>query len=121
MKRLFALAFIVAGLFSPSAVAEDLNVQRLLAQCNSTAVQDWWYCLGYVGATSDVMMLNGVALNVNPSSSALKDLAICPPTAVSYGASRQAFINWAQKHPENWSASMGVGVVLALREVWPCP
>jgi hypothetical protein len=32
----------------------------------------------------------------------------------------QAFVNWAEKHPESWSQRNIYGVALALRESWPC-
>jgi hypothetical protein len=38
----------------------------------------------------------------------------------TYGAARQAFVNWAEKHPEQWSKPMIVGVIEALNETWPC-
>jgi hypothetical protein len=32
----------------------------------------------------------------------------------------QAFINWAEKHPENWTMGGADGVILALKETWLC-
>jgi hypothetical protein len=32
----------------------------------------------------------------------------------------QAFLNWAEKHPEAWSYNQIRGVILALGETWPC-
>jgi hypothetical protein len=35
-------------------------------------------------------------------------------TATPLGAMRQAFINWAEKHPKNWSLEGADGVMLVL-------
>lgn len=121
MKRLAVLALIVAGLFPSSTVAQEQNVQTLLDNCNSTDAKQFMYCLGYIGGASDVMVLNGGILKNNPSIDILKRFAMCPPSAITYGASRQAFVNWAKNHPEAWTQSMALGVVVALRDVWPCP
>lgn len=122
MKRVGVLALIAAGLFSSNASAEPANVQGLLDQCNSEmTASEFLYCLGYVGGVSDVMILNGIIAKNNPSiDPVLKRFATCPSSAVSRGASRQAFVNWAQKHPEQWTLGTTQGVVFALRDVWPC-
>ncbi len=54
---------------------------------------------------------------MNGSSS---DLRICSTEAIPYGAMVQTFRNWAEKHPEKWGARRYMGVMLALRETWPC-
>lgn len=38
----------------------------------------------------------------------------------SNGAALEAFINWAEKHPEKWAWKMQLGVNLALHETWLC-
>jgi hypothetical protein len=35
------------------------------------------------------------------------------------GAGVQAFIKWAEKHPENWTDDGLFGVTKALSETWP--
>ena len=39
---------------------------------------------------------------------------------VTRGAMLQAFLIWAEKHPEKWSHYNGTGVLEALHETWPC-
>jgi len=45
-------------------------------------------------------------------------LALCG--APSHGAMIQAFINWAEKNPQQWATGKTAGVMLALQESWPC-
>jgi hypothetical protein len=37
------------------------------------------------------------------------------------GAARQAFLNWADKHPEEWNTETLIGVSRAMKATWPCP
>ncbi|WP_363238289.1 Rap1a/Tai family immunity protein [Mesorhizobium sp.] len=92
----------------------DADVQSLLAQCKPNN-GGWSYCLGYVGGVADMMAMNGV-LSPRPA------LSICVgQTIPTYGAYQQAFINWAEAHPEKWQSHQGFGVIESLRATWPCP
>jgi len=94
-----------------------MTIQGLLQECRGLSGlhpdldPNATYCLGYVGGIGDY--LKGMGLSgTNPKQSICGD--------ISYGAAAQAFTNWAQKHPERWSENRLIGVVLALRETWPC-
>ena len=72
------------------------------------------FCLGYILGVGQIM-----AVNAQGGDS----FAICadPRGSVpSAGAMIQAFLNWAEKHPESMSLRNVFGVALALREAWPC-
>ncbi|ESY58314.1 hypothetical protein X745_04670 [Mesorhizobium sp. LNJC374B00] len=117
MNRVGAIALIAAGLVPSHASAAQggLTTQELLNNCNaspgSSAVS---LCIGYVSGVADTMM------QVRGSDADL--VGSCPsqnPTP-TYGAYRQVFKNWAEKHPEKWGEPMFHGVRDALREMWPC-
>jgi len=67
------------------------------------------------------MFNNGSVLEaIDPKvAGLLKALSLCG-VGSTYGAEQQAFENWARAHPEEWTESSSVGVVVALRGTWPC-
>src|SRR5579859_2770914 len=79
-------------------------------------------CISYVGATRDMLQLNGTILKSAKSSEvkdALRPFALCgSPT---YGAAVKIFTNWANAHPEQWDKKQLFGVITALTEKFPCP
>jgi len=105
-----------ANAADPSA-DNAMTVHRLLGDCkialgdNPAANPNANYCLGYVSAVGDYLNAIGISdANSSPS--------ICGN--ISYGAAIQAFVAWAEKHPEHWQEPQLYGVTLALRETWPC-
>jgi hypothetical protein len=96
--------------------ALDESIQGLVQNCRSVATAragldpDANYCLGYISGIGDYM--KGLGLSGNAS------MGICGN--VTYGASVQAFMNWANAHPERWTENRLVGVATALRQTWPC-
>ncbi|WP_156933435.1 Rap1a/Tai family immunity protein [Mesorhizobium sp. LSHC412B00] len=111
MNRIAAIALIVAGLFPSQALA--LSTQELLNACQSKkGSDDNLFCLGYVNGVADAM-----GRLLGPDA---KD-RYCPTQPTTYGAFQQAFVNWALRHPEKWSAIAFNGVNQALRATWPCP
>jgi hypothetical protein len=67
------------------------------------------------------MLLHASALSMlvnDEDRQLLLRLTTCARSA-SFGAMIQVFINWAQKHPEQWSSPREFGVVQALKETWP--
>jgi hypothetical protein len=90
------------------------DIQKLLEKCNAEGEENYkqFYCIGYVAGIGDAMRLNG-------QSGLLDQMSICGEEG-TYGAMVQAFMNWAQKHPERWGEHSSVGVITALRESWPC-
>jgi hypothetical protein len=43
-----------------------------------------------------------------------------PVNGYTMGAVIQAFLNWADKHPEKWARPRIFGATAAMRETWPC-
>ncbi|GLR41465.1 Rap1a/Tai family immunity protein [Mesorhizobium amorphae] len=116
MNRIAAIALIAAGLFPSHASAEEqgFTTQGLLDQCNtkpgSVAAA---LCLGYIAGVADTM--------IQPVGEDAQRYKTCPGTPTpTYGAYRQVFVNWAQKHPEKWNSPMFAGVSQSLHEMWPC-
>jgi hypothetical protein len=98
---------------------EARTVQQLYDDCKQegSGAGTAFFCLGYIGGVADTMNL----LEVKPKDGAARNPnAMCAGGRYTYGATRQAFMNWAPKHPELWTKYMLVGVVLALQETWPC-
>ena len=77
-------------------------------------------CIGIVSGVADTMSFNGLALKSLPlqSASLIRPFSICGNT--THGAEIQAFKNWAQAHPEQWTIRGSAGVILALAQLWPC-
>ena len=105
------------------AQAEEqyITVQILLSLCDSPvgSAADM-LCVGIVSGVADTMSFNGLALKSLPpqSASLIRRLSICGNT--THGAEIQAFKNWAQAHPEQWTIRGSAGVILALAQIWPC-
>jgi hypothetical protein len=77
----------------------------------------------YAAGIGDVMSLAGQDLLHSSDRivrEELVDLSMCPNNGYTYGALKQAFVNWAEKHPEKWTEFADLGVIIALRETWPC-
>jgi hypothetical protein len=112
----FAAAACLGGW--PAVAAPDpTTVQFLYQTCkDETAANGPRFCLGYILGVGQLMAVN---------SRFGDNFALCS-TASEGGvptgrAMIQAFLSWAEKHPESWSQRNIMGVALALREAWPCP
>jgi hypothetical protein len=95
------------------AADHQMSIQYLYEACTGADSALEMYCIGYISATEDAMTTIGIGDEA-------KAFGMCSKATVSYGAAIQAFKNWAQKHPETWSAPRYMGVALALKETWPC-
>ena len=105
------------ALMAGSATAQRTNtVQELLRDCEAVGTQRATYCLGLVSGIGWILRLNcdsrEVGWKPNPMLSA--------GGAPTLGAAKQAFMNWARANPQEWSTDAVAGVVLALREAFPC-
>jgi hypothetical protein len=111
------LAFVVAswvvGGRLASADNDTQDVQALLRLCKAQETSA--HCVGYISGIADIMMAVGRVLKNGPERSFL---GLC--SSASYSAFVQAFVNWAEQHPERWYQSRSIGVMDALREKWPC-
>ena len=118
--RRFVIAFAAAACLGggPAHAAPDpTTVQFLYQTCkDETAANAPRFCLGYILGVGQLMAVN---------SRFGDNFALC--FAASEGgvpaarAMIEAFVAWAEKHPESWSQRNIMGVALALREAWPCP
>jgi Rap1a immunity proteins len=114
--RIVAIGAALALSLSP-ALANDTNVQSLYDACRKgEGTQEFALCVGYVSGIGDMLQVLGSATKEHPD---FQPFAICGDA--SYGAMTQAFINWVQNNPREWTESRLLGVVRALRENWPCP
>lgn len=125
-----ALAAVAAMALTSASLAADSNVpdsaalrasdpavsiQRLYEECSGTDLHKQMFCLGYIRATIDNMMIIGAS-----GGEAAQSFGICPKGPITTGAGKQVFTNWAQKHPEAWGLIQYIGVAFALKETWPC-
>ena len=118
--RRFVVAFAAAACLgggSTHAAPDPTTVQFLYQTCkDETAANAPRFCLGYILGVGQLMAVN---------SRFGDNFALCATDSeggVPTGrAMIQAFVAWAEKHPESWSQRNVMGVALALREAWPCP
>ena len=99
------------------AAPDPTTVQFLYQTCkDETAANAPRFCLGYILGVGQLMAVN---------SKFGDNFALCATGSeggVPTGrAMIQAFVAWAEKHPESRSQRNVMGVALALREAWPCP
>ena len=99
-----------------TAVSKDSSVQALRAECKMPPGHaDFARCIHYVAGVADMLALVGSS---SKGSEVRQMLGKCG--SGSYGAYVQAFINWADQHPEKWGEHRSFGVAYALTEKWPC-
>ncbi|SRR5579883_154794 len=126
-----AFALIVGGFVASPAHAASSDgsmesIQSLYEKCNQTSgSRDARYlvCVTYVMAIADLMDVEGLAVMGAPDDryASLRNVAICRDSVTTPGAMAQMFVNFAESHPERWTEPAAVGVMIALRETWPCP
>jgi hypothetical protein len=99
------------------------TVLGLLQECkisDPTTPQDlarWTGCRDYILGIRDALALNG-ELRIQDG---IKAIGICDvPRDLPADAFVQVFINWAEKHPEEYGTHR-FSVISALIEKWPCP
>jgi len=89
------------------------SVQYLYEDCTAADSRRQMFCSGFISAMWDHMALLG-------GGESTRAFGICVDAPVTYGAAKQTFKNWAQKHPEKWSLDRMYGVIWALQEAYPC-
>jgi hypothetical protein len=106
----------------PPDEGKPKSVGSLLRQCEDGETGDAMQlliCTTYIRGIGEVMAANALTLKGMPARPLE---AVCLGSdGATYGAFDQAFKNWAHKHPEKWELQAVWGVIIALREAWPCP
>jgi hypothetical protein len=113
----------VAAIPIPTNAEEDKpTIQALYQKCKSNDPQKV-YCFGFIDGIVTHMRIMAIAaeqMDNQVERRFLLELSKFCGHDASRGAMLQAFLNWAEKHPEKWSQYDGFGVVEALQETWPC-
>jgi Rap1a immunity proteins len=92
---------------SISALAGDYTTQDLLNDCHR---QDKSFCLGYLAGAAGILFEmhdNGVDTVPTKQENVRLVLSACA-IGTTFGAMRQAFINWAEKNPRQWAFSASI-------------
>jgi hypothetical protein len=126
MKRKYVVALSVllgsaTSTDAPRAADTNQTIQGLQVQCKaSTDSPDLLFCAGFISGIGDLMRVNGAVINPfrKEADAPIRDERMCGQP--SYGAQMQAFVNWAEKHPQLWNMPRAFGVISALSESWPC-
>jgi hypothetical protein len=113
-RNIVALALLIA-LGSGSAVAQSVEQFSTIQQVSAWCKQSWGSyeraaCITYIKGITDVAAMLG--------GTAAKSLGACGER--TYAASIQAFVSWADAHPEHGDKLAAMGVMAALIEKWPC-
>jgi hypothetical protein len=130
-RRLHAILAVAVILFPFSSVSQEAtNVQDLYRVCQTPL---WEFeeasCAGFISGVAEQMGFSGHTATLPRRNGGLANgrdrkllstMSACIPRAVSPGAVIQAFLDWAEKHPEKWTTPRQTGVMQALREAWPC-
>lgn len=116
-------AAMIATAVEAKPASHAFNVRALYASCKSASgSQAETFCLGYIEGVGQFMAINAEYLQ-RENGSWLRETSLCAKPVGGWpsgGAMKHAFANWAAKHPKNWSLGAAAGVVLALRDKWPC-
>lgn len=116
MRFLLVLFFSMAV---PALAADEgrTNVGKLLTWCKSAeGSADFNVCVGYVAGIADLMGIIGAS---GQNEAALL-FGTCGDERFTYGGTVSAFITWAERHRELWTAPQVVGVAAAIKERAPC-
>ena len=112
---LAAVAILGAAPIQAAPAPDPATVHFLYQACKvELAANTPRFCLGYILGVGQLMAVNAEFGD---------NFALCAVPkgeAPSGRAMIQAFLSWAEKHPESWSQRHLLGVALALRETWPC-
>jgi hypothetical protein len=116
---LVAITLAAVGGSSVSVLAGDYTTQDLLNDCHGRSES---FCLGYLAGAAGILLdLHDDGTDTVPTKQENVRLVVSACTeGDTFGAMRQAFINWAQKNPRDWGFSASNGAKLALQSTWPC-
>jgi len=117
----FALTLLLGVLAWGAAPAETfraLTVDELAALCRDPNPASAAACKGEVNSLAQIMATLGKYATEDRAGHGL-----CPSGNPQFdpAVAVQAFLAWAQAHPDQGANGAGGGVIAALRERWPCP
>ena len=113
-----AMIGAILFLVMQTSVSAQFNVQDLYLDCRAPERSPKWaLCIAYISGVGNMMQLVGSTQLAHPNEW-YAPLGICGDP--SNGAMMQAFINWAEKNPQEWSTPRIIGVPNALISTWPC-
>jgi Rap1a immunity proteins len=112
---------VMALCFTSSSVlaADKDDVQELYRQCKNTGAREELFCLGFIAGVTEQLMANTIMINKNDKTLD-RSLFLCADPIPTFGAITQAFVKWAENHPESWSIPRQLGVMIAIQKAWPC-
>jgi hypothetical protein len=120
-----SLFLILSSSLGTADTPTTRNTQTLYRWCKAkTGSVEHGVCLGYIAGVGELMTVNGADVGSSrPQFLTNVEIylwmtSIC--NAPTPGAMVQAFVNWAEKHPEKWGGERISSVMTALQETWPC-
>ena len=117
VRSIVTAVLIVLGPALAVATPNDYDIQTLYRWCKSPeGTPNWNLCVGYIAGVADVLTFLAVQKKLHPEDN--NPIQLCG--APSYGALMQAFVNWAEKNPRDWSNNRITGVLRSIAENWPC-
>ncbi len=120
MTRLGLTLLLCALAWGParSETFRALTVDELARLCRDPNPASAAACKAEVNSLAQIMATVGKYATEDRSGHGL-----CPSGDPQFdpAAATQAFLAWAQAHPDQGPSAAGGGVIAALRERWPCP
>ena len=95
-----------------------LTIDELARLCRDPNPGSAEVCMAEVNSLAQIMVTLGKYATEDRAGHGL-----CPSGTPEFApdAAKQAFLGWAQAHPDQGSSAAGAGVIAALAETWPCP
>jgi len=112
---IFAALACIPQLTNADTIQDGRNACRHIDNLNSASDAELvgiGKCLGMADGVVQVMVYNCIL-----AADAPVPKASAPP---SIGAAIQAFLNWADAHPERWGDSFSAGMMAAAMDTFPC-
>lgn len=115
MRRRWIVPLALLAVASPSAHAAFLTGNELMEKCKGTDIGEpaadigrYNSCVAYLAAVYDTVRA------FIPGS------YFCLPGGTQLEQTRQVFLQYMAKHPEDWHFDAAGSAVLAFSRAWPC-
>ncbi|MBY4893138.1 hypothetical protein KUL25_10215 [Rhodobacteraceae bacterium N5(2021)] len=105
-----------------SPAAAETTVEEIMPACEAALDESYLvrrpagFCIGFITGVWQMMAVNCL----NPEPRAALPVELQAGDIPSWRASVQAFLNWAEDHPEQWDETFFMGTLLALSSTFPC-